>query len=329
MKKLILFVVILAAIIAALYYGRQLITGKVGSGKVYSIGILVRGKSYQPGVDGFKAKMVELGYVEGKNVTYDVRFVDKKEDIPGAIKEFINKKVDLIHTYSTPVTIEAYRQTKTIPIVFGSMGDPLGSGVIQSLQAPGTNVTGISSLSVDLAAKRVELLKELFPSIKQVAMALTTGDLTGEGSLRVATDAGAKLGIKVIPYRIQAPMTAKDIAATIYKKDVDGIALSSDSATWAQLSAFVGEAEKEKLPFSVFDKDMVVDGGLVGYGPDYYVVGGQAAVLVHKILKGAQPGELPVESPDKFILAVNLKTAGKNGFVIPDSFLSKADLIVR
>ena len=293
--------------------------------KTYKIGILVRGATYTPGVDGFKAKMKELGYEEGKNVTYLIRFVDKREELPGAISELLKEGIDLIHTYSTPATTEVYKQTKTVPIVFGSMGDPLASKVIESLQRPGTNVTGVSSLSAPLAAKRLEFLKEAAPSIRKVAIPFTPDDIPGKSSYNFALEAAKKLGIELVPYYISKERDVKATALAIKRKDVDGIVISSDSLVWANLATYVEQAKKEKLPFAVFDKDMVEKGGLLGYGPDYFATGEQSAFFVDKILKGAKPADLPIENPSKLLLVLNLKAAKDIGFVFPTSLLLKAD----
>ena len=293
----------------------------------YKIGILVRGNTYKPGVEGFLAKMKEFGYEEGKNVTYLLRFVDKKEDLPGVIAEFLKEKVDIIHTYSTPATVEAYKQTKTTPIVFGSMGDPLASKVIKSLQKPETNVTGVSSLSAPLVTKRLEFLKEAVPSIRIIAFPFTPEDIAGKSSYDHVLIAAKKLGVEIAPYFVSKDRDVKATAAAILRKDVDGIVISSDSAVWAALPSYVEQAKKERLPFAVFDKDMVEKGGLLGYGPDYFITGGQSAVFVDKILKGANPADLPVENPDKLILVVNLKTARDIALKLPNSFLLKADKI--
>lgn len=329
MYKKIILILIAIVFIIAVFVGRNILKRSAIENKTYTIGIVVRGKSYEPGVNGFKEKMKELGFIEGKNVKYITRFTDKREDLPAIIKEFLDNNVDLIHSYSTPATKEAYNQTKTIPIVFGSMGDPLASGVVKSLSSSGTNVTGISSLSVDLTAKRLEFLKEIFPSIRKVAMPFTVGDIPGERSVVVAKESAIKLGVTIIPYQITPKMGVKETASAIFKKDVDGIVISADSAVWAALSSYVDQAKKERLPFAVFDKAMVENGGLVGYGPDYFVVGQQSAILVRKILQGEKPENLPIETPSKFILALNLKMAKENNFVIPDKFLSKVDLVIK
>ena len=293
------------------------------------IGILVRGQSYAPGVDGFKKRMNDLGYKEGETVTYLVRFVDKKEEIAPAVSEFLKSGVTLFYTLSTPVTAEVYKQTKIIPVVFGSVGDPLATEFVESLDRPGKNVTGISSLSVALVPKRLEFLLEAVPSIKTVAYPFTAEDIPAAKSYPIILDAAAKLGVKIIPYYITKDRDVRATALAIRHTNVDGIVLAADSATWANLDAYVAQAKKEKLPFAVFDKDMVTKGGLIGYGPDYFVSGEQSAVLADKILHGRKPTDLPIETPGKFILAVNLDTADAIGLHLPSTLLQKADLIIQ
>ncbi|MDP3794804.1 MAG: ABC transporter substrate-binding protein [bacterium] len=299
-----------------------------GEHRIYRIGIVVRGASYAPGVEGFRARMAALGYTEGEDVTYDVRFVDSREDLPGAFAELIRAGVDLLHVYSTPATIEAYTQTKTIPIVFGSMGDPLASKTVQSLESSGTNVTGVNSLSVNLAAKRLEYLLEAVPGITRVAMVFSPDDIPGNNSFVVAREAARKLGVEISPYPITKERPLRQTIAAVSRTDVDAMVLSSDSATWASLDELVEVAYKERLPFAVFDKDMVVQGGLIGYGPDYFVSGEQSAVLADKILQGQRPADLPIEVPHKLLLAVNLVTARRIGVAITPSILERADLII-
>lgn len=293
------------------------------------IGIVVRGSTYTPGVEGFKKKMNGLGYEEGKNVRYEVTFVERREELPAVITRLLALSPDLIHTYSTPATVEAYRQTKTIPIVFGSMGDPLASKTIHSLQSSGTNVTGVSSLSSPLAAKRLEFLVEAVPGMKKVAIPFTADDIAGDSSYTAARDAALKLHVTLVPYYISPQRPPRETAKAIHRQDVDGIVISSDSAVWANLDTYIDQAKKEKLPFAVFDKDMVFSGGLLGYGPDYAASGEQAAVLADKIIRGQHPGDLPIETPQKLILAVNLDTARIIGLTLPKALLEKADLIIE
>lgn len=297
--------------------------------KIARIGILVRGKSYVPGVEGFLAKMKQLGYVEGENVEYFTKFIDDKKDLPGAVRELLLKNVDVFHTYSTPATVEVYNQTKQIPIVFGSMGDPLASKTVKALDRSETNVTGVSSLSAPLVVKRLEFLLAASPGIKRVAFALTPDDIPGKSSYNFILEAAEKLGVEVVPYWIDAERDVTETARAIKATDVDGIVLSSDSLTWAHLSDYVDQSVQEGLPFAVFHKDMVLAGGLVGYGPDYFGSGEQSAVLVDKILRGQKPTDLPIESPGKLILAVNLKTALAIGITLPSALLQRADIVIN
>lgn len=330
MRKVFYIVIIVLVLTAA--YGtlvkfnvlRQSITEK----KV-KIGIVVRGESYRPAVDGFKQKMKELGFAEGRNVTYVIKFVDKKEDIPPAVADMVKQQVDLLHTYSTPVSTEAYKQTKNIPIVIGSFGDPLATAFVESLQHPGKNVTGVTSLSVPLVGKRLEYLKEAFPNIHKVAFAFAADDLTGKNSYDAVQETAKRLKVEIVPYYITKDRDVNATALAIHRGDVDGMVLSADSQTWAALGLFIAQSKKEKLPFAVFDKDMVAQGGLIGYGPDYFVMGQQSAALVAKIVHGAKPADLPIESPRKLIIGINLKTAEESGFTIPDELLAKADLVVK
>ncbi len=323
----IIVVLVLAGIVGFLFWQPTDTSQSLSGQKVHKIGVLVRGASYVPGIEGFKSKMAELGYQEGINVAYEMRIIDSTADLPAVVRELIAKGVDVLHTYSTPATVAAYAETKTIPIVFGSMGDPLASQTIQSLQRPGTNVTGVNSLSAPLVSKRLELLLEVVPSVKKVAFPLTHEDIPGRSSYVFILETAEKLGVTVIPYYITAERSSRETALSILKKDVDGIVLSSDTAVWKNLGDYVSQAIEEKLPFAVFDKDMVAAGGLVGYGPDYFVSGEQSAVLVDKILNGQRPNDLPIENPRRLVLAVNLDTARAIGLEFPVSILQKADVL--
>ncbi|MCH8986843.1 ABC transporter substrate-binding protein, partial [Patescibacteria group bacterium] len=223
----------------------------------------------------------------------------------------------------------AYKQTKEIPIVFGSMGDPLASKTVKALDRSGTNVTGVSSLSAPLVVKRLEFLLEASPGVKRVAFALTPDDIPGKSSYNFILEAAEKLGVEVVPYWIDSERDVTETARAIKATDVDGIVLSSDSLTWAHLSDYIDQSVQEGLPFAVFHKDMVFAGGLVGYGPDYFGSGEQSAVLVDKILRGQRPTDLPIESPGKLILAVNLQTALAIGIILPSALLQRADIVIN
>ncbi len=307
--------------------------------KIYKIAILVRGASsaYKTSVESFLKTMRELGHEEGEggNTHYDIRYVNTKDEINGAIQEFIAENVDVIHVYSTPATQAAYQATKDmarpIPIVFGSMGDPLSAGVVKNIDRPDTNVTGVASLSTELTAKRLELLKEIDPKIERVAVPHSAVELKDAASLRsleIARETAAKLGMTLVYYPVASSQDNERVAATITKKEVDGIIITADSLIFAGLKSYVAQSLKEKIPFAVFDMSQVEQGGLVGFGPDYAVTGEQSARLVHQILQGGDPSVIRVEVPKKLLLAVNLTTARAIGITLTQEFLKKADMVV-
>lgn len=301
--------------------------------RVYSIGILVRGSGYEPAVEGYKAKMAELGYAEGVNVIYNLRQTSSKEELPTIIREFIESGVDLIHTYSTPATQAAYIATKDlpspIPVVFGSMGDPLISGVVKDIQHPGTNVTGVASLSTQLTAKRLELLKEINPKIKTVAMPHTApevGDAAADKSVEIAKDAAKRLGLNLVLLPVRSKEDNARASRRILRNDVDGIIVGGDSLVWGSIDEYIAQAIREKLPLAAFDFNQVKKGALVGFGPDYRVVGEQAAVITHQVLRGKRPEDIAVEVPQKLLLAANNATARAIGITWPDKFLEEVDV---
>lgn len=335
-KKLIIPALALIAVLAAIGFGLKQRADNRPTYKIYRVGILVRGAGYEPAVVGFRQEMFSLGYVEGQNISYDVKFVSTKEELEAAAQEFVGKKVDLIHTYSTPATQIAYKLTKDlalpIPVVFGSVGDPLLSGVVKDIQRPGMNVTGIASLSTQLTAKRLELLKQINPAIRRVAMPHTAkdaGDVAADKSVEIARDAAANLGIELVllPVRSREENAAR--AKQISKNEVEGVIVGGDSLIWGDLDLYIKRTIEEKLPLAVFDLGQVRKGGLIGFGPDYRVVGEQAAVITHQILRGKNPGDIPVKTPERLVLAVNLKTAKAINVKLPDELLSETDILIN
>lgn len=304
--------------------------------EVYRIGILVRGSGYEPAVDGFKSKMARLGLVEGKNVSYDTRFVSAKEELPQVVGDFIANDVDLIHTYSTPATQAAFLATKDMsrptPIVFGSMGDPLLSGVIKNIEHPGTNVTGVASLSTQLTAKRLQLLKGINPKIKAVAMPHTAsevGDVAANKSVEIAMGAADALDIKLMLFGVRTKEDNALVAGKISAGEVGGIIVGGDSLVWGSIDEYIAQAIKERLPLAAFDLNQVKKGALIGFGPDYQIAGEQAAKIAYQILRGKPPADIPVEVPQKLLLAINLKTAAAIGLKLPDDLVKSADVLIK
>jgi putative tryptophan/tyrosine transport system substrate-binding protein len=329
-----------AAIVSVLALGsfvyRAYVEGpSVPEGKQYTIGILVRGSSYTRAVEGYKQRMEELGYREGENVIYDVRFVSERDELPRVAREFIENGVDLIHTYSTPATQAAFNETNTsdtpIPIVFGSMGNPLISGTVKDITRPGTNVTGVASLSSDLTAKRLELLQQIRPDTARVALphsAVQLADVAANTSVEIAQETADRLGIELVRYPVVDREANARVAASILAADVDGIVVGGDSLIWGDLGLYITQAIKEKLPLTVFSVSQTELGALAGVGPDYRVSGRQSADITHKILRGGNPAEIAIQVPERLLFVVNMDTARAIGVTFNSEFLSQVDLII-
>ncbi len=305
--------------------------------RIYHIGILARGRgSYEIAIDSFKKTLAGLGYREGEDVVYDIRYLSTKEELDDAAREFVNNGVDLVNTYSTPATQSMYQATqaagRSIPIVFGSISDPIAAGVAKDTQHPGTNVTGVISSATELTVKRLDLLKELKPDIRTIAFphsASELHDVAADKSVEIATRAAPDIGIKLVLFPVISKEDNAIVAKKITRRIAEGMIVGGDSLVWSSLEAYAEQARQEKILFAGFDTDQVKRGALVGFGPDYAVNGQQAAAIAHLIFQGKQPQDIPIETPRKLLLAVNLDTARAIGFTIPPEFLKKADVIIE
>ncbi|MDP3772613.1 MAG: ABC transporter substrate-binding protein [bacterium] len=304
--------------------------------RTYHIAILARGRgSYEVAIDSFKKTLTGLGYHEGEDVAYDIRYVSTKEELDTAARDFVNNGVDLVNTYSTPATQAMYQATQVanrpIPIVFGSMGDALAAGVIKGIQNSGTNVTGVISSATELTVKRLDLLKELKPDIRTVAFphsASELHDVAADKSVAIAMRAAPDIGIKLVLFPVVSKEDNAIVAKKITRRIAEGMIVGGDSLIWSSLEAYAEQARQEKILFAAFDADQVKRGALVGFGPDYVVSGQQVASIAHLIFQGKRPEDIPIETPRKLLLAVNLDTARAIGFTIPPEFLKKADVII-
>lgn len=304
--------------------------------RIYHIGILSRGRgSYEIAIKGFQDQMRELGYVEGKNVVYDVRYLSNKDELDRAAQDFVIAHVNLITSYSTPATQATYRATQKmqnpIPIVFGSLSDPIAAGVVRSIEEPGLNATGVTSLASDLTPKRIELLTRVIPGIKKIAMprsAEELNDIAVNRSVALAEQAAQKRGIQLIFFPVRTKEENAPTAAKITAQRVQGMIVGGDSLVWGSLDDYIKQAIKERIPFAAFDTDQVKRGALIGFGPDYTVMGQQVAIISDKIIQGRKPGDIPVETPKKILLVVNLDTARAIGITLDPHLLKEADVII-
>jgi ABC-type uncharacterized transport system substrate-binding protein len=303
-------------------------------GKAWRIGYLSAGglaDAYsRENLDAFRAGMRELGYVEGRNLAIELRFADGKfERLPGLAVELADLNVDVILTFGTPGVSAARRATTTIPIVTGSFGDPVGSGFAASLSRPGGNVTGLTSMGEELYAKRLEMLLSVAPKVTRIAVLVNPDNAFFEGMLsKLKTDA-QKMGREIVPVRTREARELDEGFSLMVRQRAGALIVGDDVLLNTHASRIAELALRHRLPSIFAPCDSVEAGGLMCYGADIPDRYRRAAIHVGKILKGAKPGDLPIEQPTKFELVVNRKTAKALGVTIPQSILVRADKVIE
>jgi putative ABC transport system substrate-binding protein len=294
----------------------------------YRVGVLNEAfAATHPTVEGLKAGLRELGLAEGRDVSFDIRFTEgDAEATPAAAAALVKAGVDLIVTSGEGPTQAAKDATKTVPVVFTLVGDPIAAGLVRSLAEPEANVTGVSSLQTELAAKRVEILKMLVPSVRRVWLIHYGGDLTANRMIARAREAAPQVKVEVVA---RAVLNAQELAQVLREvRPGDGL-LAPEVATLDVPVAILEASLKSRVPAVFTTALWVGHGGLASYGPDYFAQGVQAAALVAKILRGARPADVPVEGADRIELAVNLKTAELIGVTVPRKVMLRAETFRR
>ena len=301
-------------------------------GKTFRIGFLDSSTSSGSAVllEAFRQELSKLGWIEGKNIAFEYRFAEQKLDrLPELTTELVRLKVDLIVVSETSVALAAKSTTSTIPIVMTTVGDPVGAGLIASLARPGGNVTGLSSLSIELGTKRLEILKDAIPKLARVGLVTlpSPGTLLQLKELRPAA-----MALKLKLEEIETQSDAKGFESafqTAKQKKVDAIMTTSSRRFFAERKRIVELAGKYRLPAIYFQKEFVDEGGLMSYGADVDDLYRRAAVYVDKILKGAKPADLPVQQATKFEFVINLKAAKQIGLTIPVRVLERANKVIK
>jgi ABC-type uncharacterized transport system substrate-binding protein len=304
-------------------------------GKIFRIGFLdsstVSGSAVL--VEAFRQELRTLGWIEGKNIIIEYRFAEQKRDrVAGLAADLVRMKVDLIVASGTPTVLAAKKATTTIPIVMTNVGDPVGTGLVASLARPGGNVTGLSSLGIELNTKRLEILKDAVLDLARVGLLWPAGSGAGVAlqlkDLRSAALA-LKLKLEEIETRLDDPKGLESAFQTAKQKQVGAILTTSGPLLFAERKRLVELAGKYRLPAIYFQREFVDDGGLMSYGTDFDHQYRRAAVYVDKILKGAKPGDLPVQQATKFEFIINLKAAKQIGVTIPQNVLARADKVIK
>ena len=299
-----------------------------GGPRPFRIGVLnAAWAASHPTVEGLKAGLRELGFVDGRDVTFDIRFTEGRLDaMPAAAQALVDSKADLIFTSQEAATQAAKEATKKMPIVFTLVGDPVGAGIVSTLAQPGANVTGVSSLQTELAAKRLEVLRTLAPGVHRVWLVYYGVDPGTRPMIVKALEAAQQMKLELVPRGVLDVAELKDALRDVKRGD----AISVPEGSNPDLAVTIIERSLALRVPAVFGTALWVGyGGLVSYGPDYYAQGVQAAALVAKILRGARTQDLPVEGAEKVDLAVNLKTADLLGIAVPRKILLRADAFRR
>jgi len=300
------------------------------AGKVYRIGIVEAIPAAQNGanLDALRKGLRELGYVEGRNLIIEYRSADgRAERFPDLVSELVRLKVDLIVTRGTPAAKAAKDATGTIPVIMATMGDP--RAIVASFARPGANITGVTTFSTELTAKRIELLKELVPNLSRVALLHNMGNPAAPPEWEETQTAARSLGLhaELLDVRSQDDLgRALEHAA---RQDVSALLIGADGLTQMHQQTIVDLVARNRLPAAYPAREFVEAGGLIAYAVNYPDLYFRFASFVDKIFKGAKPGDLPVEQPTKFKLVINIKTAKALGLTIPQSMLIRADEVIK
>jgi putative ABC transport system substrate-binding protein len=298
--------------------------------KVPRVGFLCVLSGPSPHTEAFQQGLRALGYVEGKNIAVEYRFTDGEIDpLPGVAAELVRLKVDVIVVASPQAIHPTKEATKSIPIVMAQSDDPVGSGFVASLARPGGNITGLSTVSPELSGKRLELLKQAVPKASRVAILWNATNSVAALQLRETEVAARALGVKLQSVKVRAAKDFDGAFAAMRRERAGALIVLPDLMFYDHQRRLVDLAAKNRLPVIYEEREFAEAGGLLAYGPNYNDLFRRSAAFVDKILKGAKPGDLPVEQPTKFELVINLKTAKALGLTIPQSILVRADEVIQ
>jgi putative ABC transport system substrate-binding protein len=297
----------------------------------FTIGVLSTGGA--PGTfffAPFVSKLEELGYSEGKNIVIERRFAGGNEErLREFAEELVRRRVNVIVTVGTPAGFAAKRATNTIPIVFGAISDPVGTGLVASLARPGGNATGNSLMAPELSAKRLEILRRLGPRITRFAI---LWDSSNPGMAERVRETQAAAAQSHVLLHTVGPRNLDELEgafAELVKQRPDALLVTTEAFTRQHLGRIIDFATRNRYPTMFEDSSFVDAGGLMSYGPSYEEIFRTAAVFVGKIMKGAKPAELPIEQPTKFDLVINLKTAKMLGIDVPPVLLTMAGRVIE
>jgi putative ABC transport system substrate-binding protein len=302
--------------------------------RLYRIGFLGAASPSEPRsqrfFQAFRNGLAELGYVEGQNIAIESRWAaGKYERLPGLAAELVRLKMDVIVTAAVPAIRAVKEATSTIPIVMAVVVDPVATGLVASFARPGGNITGLSVMTPELVGKQLEMLREIVPKASRVAVLWNPANLGNPPQLRAAELAARTLGMRLQPLEARSPREIDSAFAAMTKEGAGAVVVLVDVMLIEQRTRIADLAATRRLPAVYGHEDHVRAGGLMAYTPNFLGNYRRAAVYVDRILRGANPGDLPIEQATKFELLINLKTAKALGLTIPPSLLLRADQVIE
>ena len=303
--------------------------GQKAAGRAARIGFLGASTpaAWKPRVDAFRAGLRELGYVEGQDVVIEFRFAENQyQRLPALAAELVDLKVDVIVTHAAPGALAAKQATAAnrIPVVMTNVGDAVGWGIVENLARPGGNITGDTFFVTELVAKRLEVLREALPGVRRVGVLANPGNARAGQSVQAMESAARELGLTLVRFDAHGRADLERAFGAMMKEKIEALAVVEDAALISHGPRIVELALARRLP-SISTVEYAEAGGLLGYGVDFLALYRRAAVFVDRILKGARPGDIPVERPARFEFVINAKTAKALGVAIPPATRLRAD----
>jgi putative tryptophan/tyrosine transport system substrate-binding protein len=303
---------------------------EAGQAKAYRVGVIHHGGPYKAVVDGLRDGLRQLGVEEGKQFLLDIQ--DSKGDLKAveeAARNFELERVNLIFAITTSAVTPVKNVTSDIPIVFSVGSDPVVSGFVQSFAKPGGRLTGVQYSTTDLTGKRLEILKEMLPKLRRVVTIYNPNNRVAVEAAALARQAGKQFGVQLVERHATSVDELRQRVGALKAKEADAYFYISDAMVTSHAQLVIDVATSKKLPTMFSEQSLVAMGGLASYGQNFHEVGRLSAKYVQKIMTGAQPRDLRVETVDKFELIINLKTAKQIGLTIPPNVLARADKVIK
>ena len=298
--------------------------------KVYRVGVIHQGGPYGAVVDGLRDGLRQLGYEEGKQIRLEIR--DTKSDpklVEEAARIFERERVNLIWAITTSVATAVKNATSQIPVVFSVGSDPVASGLVESFGKPGGRLTGVQYSTTDLTGKRLEILKEIIPKLSRVVTFYNPNNRMALEAATLARQAGQQFGVQLIERHATSVEELRQRLEALKAREVDAYFYTTDGMVTSHAQLVIDMATSKKLPTMFSEQSVVAMGGLASYGQNFYEIGRLTAKYVQKVMTGAHPQDLRVETVDRFELIINLKTAKQIGLTIPPNVLARADKVIR